>query len=159
MRRKLAAFGVLTVLVAVGVMIATLLPASSATTIRVYEKDGVGFQRHINVDGKHRLAGDYDVYTRPLYKAGSGKRVGRDVVQLTFIRALGNQNVRFRAAATFKIGKGTIEVAGANTFSKLIRGGGGRFSITGGTGIYSGATGAVIVRVTQHRTHFDFNIH
>jgi hypothetical protein len=156
MRRKVAAFGALTVVVAVGVMIVTLLPASSATSIRVYEKDRVGFEKDINVDGKKSIAGDYAVYTRPLYRAGTNKRVGRNVVQLTFIRGSRNGDVRFRAMATFKFKRGSLEVSGTSKFSKLQTG--GKFAITGGTGIYNGAAGTMVARATRHRTHFDFNI-
>jgi Dirigent-like protein len=156
MRRKVAVLGVLTSVLAVGVMIATLLPASSATTIKVYEKLNKGFEKGINVDGKRSIAGDYLVYTRALHRARSGAKVGRNVAQLTFIQALGRQNARFRAAATFKFSGGTLEVAGASTFSKLENG--AKFSITGGTGAYNGATGTVIVRNTRYRTHFTFNV-
>jgi hypothetical protein len=156
MRRKIAVFGVLTVVLAVGVMIATLLPASSATTIRVYEKGNKGFEKQINVDGQHSLAGDYVVGTHPLYRAKTGERVGRDTVQLLFIRAIGKQDARFRAAATFKIEGGTLEAAGTAKFTSLE--GGAKFAITGGTGAYDGATGTLVVRESPHRTHFDFNI-
>jgi Allene oxide cyclase barrel like domain len=156
MRRKLATFGALTGLLAVGLMIVTLLPASSATTISVYDKSGRGFERQIDVDPQRGLAGDYIVGTHALYRAGTGKRVGRDTLQLLFIRALGKQDARFRAAATFKIDGGTIEAAGSRKFSKLDTG--AKFAITGGTGAYAGASGTLVVRETPHRTHFVFHI-
>jgi hypothetical protein len=156
LRSKVAVLGALISVLAVSLMIATLLPASSATTIRLYEKSGQGFQKGINVDGKRTLAGDYEVYNRALYRAGSGARVGADVVQLTFIRRFANHDVLFRAAATFKLRGGDIEVAGASRFSKLRNG--ARFSITGGTGTYNGASGTVIVSNTRFRTHFTINV-
>jgi hypothetical protein len=155
MRRKVAAFGALTSVLAVAVMIATLLPASSATTIRVYEKHRVGFEKDINVDGKG-LAGDYFVDTHPLYRAGTGKRVGRSTSQLTFVRVV-HHNPRLRAAGTFKIGRGTLEVAGSAKASQFEEGT-ARFAITGGTGVYDGAAGTMLVRDTKHRTHFTFNV-
>ena len=156
MPRKAAAFAALTVVLAVGVMITTLLPASSATTIRVYEKSGKGFEKQIDVDGQRSLTGDYIVGTHPLFRAGTGKRVGRDTVQLLFIRAIGKQDARFRAAATFKIDGGTLEAAGASKFSKVDTG--AKFAITGGTGAYNGASGTLVVRESPQRTHFDFHI-
>jgi hypothetical protein len=155
MRRKVAAFGALTVVLLIGLMIATLLPASSATTIHVYEKHREGFEKDINVDGKG-IAGDYFVDSHRLFRAGTGNRVGRSVSQLTFVRPL-HRDVRLRAAGTFKINGGTLEVAGTAKFSQF-RDGSAHFAITGGTGVYNGAAGTMFVRDKKHRTHFIFHV-
>ena len=73
-----------------------------------------------------------------------------------FIRAIGKQDARFRATATFKLNGGTLEAAGAGKFSQLDAG--HKFAITGGTGAYNGATGTLVVKETPYRTHFTFNV-
>lgn len=156
MRSRLAAFGALTGVLAIGLIIATLLPASSATTIRVYEKERQGFQKYINVDGKKSAAGDYILITRPLYRAGTSNKVGRDAVQITLIHPF-HHDARFRAAATFRVGGGKLETEGSSTFSALPKGT-ATFAITGGTGAYNGASGTLVVHETRHRTHFTFNV-
>lgn len=154
----MAVLGAFTGVLAIGLIVATLLPASSATTLRVHERGRQGFDKMINLDGKHSLAGDIDVQAHSLYNKANHV-VGHDVVQLTFIRALGHRNARFRAAATFSIGnKGKLEVAGTSKFSTLLKPPGGTFAIVGGTGAYTGASGTLRVRAFRHRTMFTFRI-
>lgn len=137
---------------------ATLIPASSqqATSIKVYERHRVGFEKFVNTDGKKTTAGDYSVSSRPLYRTGTKKKVGRSFSHLTLMQLLGKNDARFRAAATFVLGRGKIEAAGASTFSHLRQG--GAFTITGGTGAYAGATGTLNVREGKRRTFFTFTL-
>jgi hypothetical protein len=155
--RKVAVFATVAILGAVLVG-ATLIPASSqqGSTIRVYERQGTGFDKYINVDGKRKVAGDYIVGSHPLYRAGTKKRVGRNITNLTIVQPVGRQNAKFRAAATFVLGAGKIEAAGSSVFSHL--GDGAEFTITGGTGSYAGATGTLTVREGKRRTFFTFSL-
>lgn len=158
MRRRMAVFGGLIGVLGAGLLAAAVLPAASQTTIKVYERDNQGFEKFINTDGRS-LAGDYLVYQRRLYSAASSKVVGRDVVDLTLIRRVGKKgyNAVFRAAATFRLKAGKIEAAGYSTLGKLIHKG-GKFTVTGGTGAYAGARGALTVRDTKARTYFTFTL-
>ncbi|HEX3328147.1 MAG TPA: hypothetical protein VHV50_14235 [Actinomycetota bacterium] len=159
MRVKIGAFGALTVVLVAGFMLATLLPASSATSLKLYEKEREGFQTIINTDGKGNGPGDYFVGSHPLYRAGTSDRVGREIVQLTIIRTLGKnqRDARFRIASTFRVNGSTLEVAGSGKLSELEKGT-AAFSITGGTRDYSGASGSATVRVGLRRDHITFNI-
>jgi hypothetical protein len=156
--RKIGLLATLAVLLVAGVLGGSLIPASSqqASTIKVYERQRTGFEKYINTDGKRKIAGDYVVESHPLYRTGTKKKVGRDVVTLTIIQRLGTNNGRFRAAATFVLGAGKIEAAGTSTFGHL--GKGAPFTITGGTGAYSGATGTLNVKEGKGRTFFTFTL-
>jgi hypothetical protein len=156
MRKKLIVV-VASGIFAIGMILATLLPASSATTINVYEKENQGFQKFINVDGTKSSAGDYSLFSSPLFQAGTGKKVGRDTVEITVIHSLGKHDARFRAAATFRIGNGKIEVAGSGRFSGLVKGT-ASLAIIGGTGAYNGASGTLVIRQMKYRNHLTFNI-
>lgn len=147
----------MTAVLATGLIVATLLPASSATTIRVYEKHRLGFERFINLDGKHSIAGDTDIQDNPLFRVGAGTNVGRDIVQVVFIHRLPHNDARFRVAATFRIGRGKLEIAGTSKLSKLDRGT-ATFAITGGTGKYNGASGTLIVHEKRFRTSFTLHV-
>jgi hypothetical protein len=72
-------------------VVATLIPASSqqGSTIRVYERQGTGFDKYINVDGKRNVTGDYIVGSHPLYRAGTKKRIGRNITNLTLVQPVG----------------------------------------------------------------------
>lgn len=153
--RKIGVFATIAILGA-GLLGATLMPASSqqGSTIKVYERPG--FERFINNDGKRKLAGDVVIQVNPLYRTGTQKKVGRDVVNVTLIRQIGKNNARFRVGATFVLGAGKIEAAGTSTFSNLRKG--AAFTVTGGTGAYAGATGTVNVREAKRRTFFTFTL-
>jgi hypothetical protein len=135
---------------------ATLLPASSqqARTIRIYERPG--FEKFINNDGKRTLAGDVVIQVNPLYRTGTKKKVGRDVVNVTLMKQTGRNNAIFRVNATFVLGAGKIEAAGTSTFRNLRNG--AAFTVTGGTGRYDGVTGTVNVREARRRTFFTFSL-
>ena len=156
--RKIGLLATLAVLLVAGLLGASLLPASSqqASTIKVYERQGTGFSKFVNTDGKRKIAGDYIVESFPLYRTGTKKKVGRSINNISIIQGIGKNNARFRAAATFALGAGKIEAAGASTFSKLSKG--AAFTVTGGTGTYAGATGTVNVRQTERRTFFTFTL-
>ena len=154
--RRIGLSAVVATLLAAGVLGAWLLPASSqqGRTIRVYERPG--FERFVNNDGKRSLAGDVVIQVNQLYRTGTKKRVGRDVVDVTLIRQVGRNNAIFRVNATFVLGAGKIEAAGTSTFSHLKNG--AAFTVTGGTGRYAGATGTVNVREARRRTFFTFSL-
>ncbi|MFN2489413.1 MAG: hypothetical protein ABR529_06700 [Actinomycetota bacterium] len=156
--RKIGLLATLAVLLGAGVLGASLIPASSQedSTIKVYERQGTGHDKYINTDGKAKLGGDYFVGSHPLYRTGTKKKVGRNITNLTVVQPLGKNNARFRAAATFVLGAGKIEVAGASSISRL--GKGAVFTITGGTGAYAGATGTLNVREGKRRTFFTFTL-
>jgi hypothetical protein len=156
-RRSLGVL-VATTLMGAGLLGVSLLPAASqqATTIRAYERDGTGFEKFINVNGKRKVAGDYVVEAHPLFRLGTKKRIGRDVVQLTIIRGKGNQDALFRAAGTFQFAGGKVEAAGYSRFSSLEDG--AAFTVTGGTGDYAGATGTLTVRSAKRRTYFTLRL-
>jgi hypothetical protein len=156
MRRKLTALGVVTSVVAVGLAIVSLVPASSATTITVYQVENKGYEKFVNADGKPSPAGDYLVATHKLYYKGSGKKAGQSVSQLTVIRPVGKNNAIFRAAATFRLADGKLEAAGYSNFAKLQKG--GSFTVTGGTGAYENQTGTLVVRTGKFRTFFTFTV-
>jgi hypothetical protein len=154
--RKVGLLVTLVTVLAAGLLAASLIPASSATTIRVYERQESGFEKYLNLDGKRKVAGDFVVESHLLYKTGTQKKAGRDIVELTLIQPLGKHNARFRAAATFALAAGKIEAAGASAFSRL--GKGAVFTVTGGTGAYAGATGTLNVREGKRRTFFTFTL-
>jgi hypothetical protein len=156
--RKIGLFATLAILMGAGLLGASLLPASSqsASTIKVYERHGKGFNKFINTDGRRKIAGDYIVESHPLYRTGTKKKVGRNINNITLIQAVGKNNAKFRAAATFILGAGKIEVAGASTTSNLRTG--AAFTITGGTGAYAGATGSLNVREGKRSTFFTFTL-
>jgi hypothetical protein len=156
MRRKLIALGVVTSVVAVGLAIVSLVPASSATTIRLYEIENKGYEKFVNADGKPSPAGDYVVQTHKLYYKGSGKKAGLDVANLTIVRPVGKHDAIFRAAATFRLAKGKLEASGFSTFAKLQKG--AAFTVTGGTGAYENQTGTLVVRTGKFRTFFTFTV-
>jgi hypothetical protein len=155
--RKIGVFATVAILGA-GLLGTTLIPASSqqAATIRVYERHRSGSERYINNDGKRSIAGDFILQVKPLYRSGTQKRVGREVVHVTLIRPLGKNNAMFRVAATFVLGAGKVEAAGTSTVKHLRRG--AAFTITGGTGDYAGASGSLNVREGKRRTFFTFLI-
>jgi hypothetical protein len=154
--RRIGLSALLATLLGAGVLGASLLPASSqqATTLRIYERPG--FEKFINNDGKRTLAGDVVVQVNRLYRTGTKKRVGRDVVNVTLMRRTGRNNAIFRVNATFVLGAGKIEAAGTSTFSHLRNG--AAFTVTGGTGRYAGVTGTVNVREARRRTFFTFTL-
>jgi hypothetical protein len=154
--RKISLLAVLAALLGAGLLGVSLIPASSqqATTIKVYERQRGGFDKYINTDGKRKPAGDYIVGSHSLYRTGTQKKVGRDITNLTLIKPLGKNDAYFRAAATFVLGGGKIEAAGASAFSRLRNG--AAFTITGGTGAYAAATGTLTVREGKRRTFFTF---
>jgi hypothetical protein len=156
--RRIGLSAILVTLLGAGVLGAWLLPASSqqGSTIRVYERQGTGFDKFINTDGKRKIAGDYIVGSHPLYRTGTKKRVGRNITTLTIIQQAGREDAKFRAAATFVLGAGKIEAAGSSAFSHL--GEGAEFTVTGGTGRYTGATGTLTVREGKRRTFFTFTL-
>jgi hypothetical protein len=155
--RKIGIFATVAILGA-GMLWATLVPVSSqqAATIRVYERHRSGSERFVNNDGKRSVAGDFLLQVKPIYRTGTKTRVGREIVQVTLIRALGRNNVMFRVAATFVLGKGKLEAAGTTT-QKHLRSG-AAFSITGGTGAYANASGSLNVREGKRRTFFTFSV-
>ena len=155
--RKIGVFATVGILGA-GLLATTLIPASSqgAATIRVYERHRSGSERYVNNDGKRNIAGDFVLQVKPVYRSGTKKRIGREIVHVTLIRQLGKNNALFRVAATFVLGAGKIEAAGSSTFKHLSRG--AAFTITGGTGDYAGASGSVNVREGNRRTFFTFLI-
>jgi hypothetical protein len=158
MRRKAVALVVASALVGSGVVIGAMVPASSqqGRTIRLYEREGTGFDKFINVDGPG-VAGDTIIETHPLYRLGTRKKVGRDVAHITLIRAIGNQgNALFRVALTARLGGGKIEASGFGTLARLSRG--FRCAVTGGTGLYAGATGTLTFRETERRGLFTFRL-
>jgi hypothetical protein len=154
--RRIGLLAMLVTLLGAGVLGAWLLPASSqqGTTIRIYERPG--FEKFINLDGKRKLAGDLVIQVNPLYRTGTKKKVGRDVVDVRLIRQLGRNNAIFRVDATFVLGAGKIEATGTSTFAHLRNG--AAFTVTGGTGRYAGATGTVNVREARRRTFFTFTL-
>lgn len=161
MRMKLAALAALTALITSGLIVTTLLPASSTTNLALYVKRREGFVKYINANGEKSAAGDYIVYSRPLYQSGTGQEVGRVTVQRTLIHRLGKHDARFRLAATFSLrkdfalGRGTVEVAGYNKVSTTREGFIiSTFAVTGGTKKYNGASGQLLVWVKDYRTHF-----
>lgn len=156
--RKIGMLATLVLLLGTGLLGASLLPASSqqASTIKVYERHGAGFTKFVNTGAKRKIAGDYIVESHPLYRTGTKKRVGRNINNITLIQAIGKNNAKFRAAATFALGAGKIEAAGATTTSKLRKG--AAFTITGGTGAHAGATGTLNVREGKRRTFFTFTL-
>ena len=155
--RKFGVFATAAI-VGAGLLGTTLIPASSqqAATIRLYERHRSGFERFINNDGKRSIAGDFVLQVKPIYRSGTKKRVGREIVHVTLIRPVGKKDAMFRVAATFVLGAGKIEAAGTSTFKHLS--GGAAFTITGGTGDYAGASGSVNVREGKRRTFFVFLI-
>jgi hypothetical protein len=158
MRRKAVALVVASVLIGSGVVMGAVVPASSqqGRTIRLYEREGTGFEKFINVAGQG-VAGDYVIETHPLYRRGTRRKVGRDVAQITLIRALGSQgNALFRVALTARLGGGRIEASGFGKLSRLSKG--VTFAVTGGTGAYQGATGRLKFRETEGRGYFTFRL-
>jgi hypothetical protein len=158
MRRKSVALVVATALVGSGVLIGAMLPAASqqATTIRLYERQRKGFEKFINVDGKKSMAGDYILESHSVYRVGTKRKVGRDAATITLIRRLGKQDALFRAAATFVLPTGRVEVSGLSKASRLAKG--APFAVIGGTGAYQGATGTLTVREGKYRTFFTFRL-
>lgn len=122
----------------------------------MYERHRSGSERYVNNDGKRNIAGDFVLQVKPVYRSGTKKRIGREIVHVTLIRQLGKNNALFRVTATFVLGAGKIEAAGSSTFKHLSRG--AAFTITGGTGDYAGASGSVNVREANRRTFFTFLI-
>jgi hypothetical protein len=158
MRRKSVALVVASALIGSGVVIGAMVPASSqqGRTIRLYEREGTGFEKFINVAGQG-VAGDYVTETHPLYRRGTRKKVGRDVAHITLIRAIGNQgNALFRVAVTARLGGGKIEASGFGKLSQLSKGVTG--AVTGGTGVYEGATGTLTFRETERRGYLTFRL-
>jgi hypothetical protein len=158
MRKKTVALAAATALVGSGVLIGAMLPAASqqATTIRLYERQRKGFEKFINVDGKKSMAGDYILESHPLYRVGTKTKVGRDAATITLIRRVGKQDVLFRAAATFVLPSGKVEVSGLNKSSRLAKG--ASFAVIGGTGAYEGATGTLTARESKRRMFFTFRL-
>jgi hypothetical protein len=156
--RKLGVFATLTAVIGAGLLGLSLIPASSqqSTTIKVYETEGSGYEKFVDVAHKGFGGGDYIVAEHPLYRTGTKKKVGRDSEQITIIKRVGKQDAQFRVAATFLFGGGKIEAAGFSTFGNVAKG--APFAITGGTGAYEGATGTVVAREGKHRTFFTITV-
>ncbi len=156
--RKIGLLATLALLTGAGLLGASLIPASSqqASTIKVYERHRTGSEKFINNGGQKKIAGDFVLQVKPLYRSGTKKKVGREVVNVTLIRQIGKNDAIFRVGATFVLGAGKIEAAGTSTFSNLRKG--AAFTVTGGTGAYAGASGTVNVREAKRRTFFTFTL-
>jgi hypothetical protein len=100
-------------------------------------------------------SGDYEVGAGPVFQGG--KKVGNQRHECFFM-PFGKDSFISRCGATFKVqGRGTIEVHGTLRFD---RGGGvgSSFSITGGTGEFSGASGSMKFDGTRNSTIFTFKV-
>jgi hypothetical protein len=126
----------------VGVVVATLLPATgqvTGSTFTLCEKDSQDYGKDVDNPPKDFSAGDFFVFSEPEFDT-DGNRVGRSVGSATVIKAFKRDGlVQFNVS--LQLTGGDIEVQSAARFGQLDSG--HRLAIIGGTGRYHDATGVV----------------
>jgi len=147
MRKKLVGLGVVTSLIGSGLVIGAMIPASSqeGQTITVCDQNREGYNKDINVGKKGFSAGDYSLFRDKLWDTETGNRSGRLMGRLTFVKVLRKANdVFFILDITTHLPGGEITVYGDGKFGGFRNG--LKFAITGGTGSYNQAQGAVLAK-------------
>lgn len=142
------ALGVLAGAVAVSVLGATLLPAQSQghseEVIRVCDQNRPGFSHDVDTGEEGDSPGDFFVFVDKLRDTRTGRKAGRLMGELTFIRPVGNRDALIggQVIVFFPIGKLSASVGGR--FSDFEDG--TSFPVTGGTGHFQHATGSVFIK-------------
>jgi hypothetical protein len=140
-------------LIGSGVIIGMVVPAAPQPArekihvVTPYAK--FGGSRDVDV-GKHGPSvGDYGITRAPAFKVGTTKPVGwdRDECVLILVKAQ-----VYDCHGTFKLPRGRITFEGVASFKK----GRGTHAITGGTGAYRNAGGALKVYGTRRALHHVF---
>jgi hypothetical protein len=147
MRKKLVVLGVVTSLVGSGIVIGAMIPASSQEggTITVCDQDRRGFNKDIDVGKNGFSPGDYSVFRDKLLDTQTGNSAGGLVGRATFVKIFRKRNDGlFIADVTTHLRRGSITAYGTGKFRKFRTG--LKFAITGGTGSYNQAQGAVLVK-------------
>jgi hypothetical protein len=147
MTKRWAVLVLASALIASGLLAGALVPAASqgatTTSFTYCEKNRVGFNHFIN-EGKEKFGpGDWAVFTSPQFNPRTGKKVARHVGRFTFVKSRGQRDGYFIIDITVLLPKGKITVYGSSRFSQE-EGRGAKYAVTGGTGSYNNARGAVI---------------
>ena len=129
---------------------------SNRETFTLTSKDSQSHEADIDADNSGGDSpGDYFVGHQPLFRGG--RNAGRLIDHCDVIQ-VGERFFQGRCNGTFHVdGRGNLEVSGVFTFSQH-HGGGGGFSITGGTGDFRDASGRMSFVGRQHGSKFTFHV-
>jgi hypothetical protein len=124
-----------------------MIPASSQEdgTITGCDHNRPGYTKNIDVGKKGLSPDDYEVFRDKLLDTQTGNGADRLVGRLTFAKNLPKANdAIFIVDVTTQLRAGKITAYGSGRFRALRKG--LKFAITGGTGDYNDARGAVLVK-------------
>jgi len=137
------------VLAGVGVGVAAAKGGDKKFT--VWEEDKSGPSTWLPLAGPHKgdpgsAIGDQLLEHKTLYDSTGGRKVGEAITRVAVADLKGSDQV-FNVDCTIKLTGGDIVFYGAGLFSKFATG--ATFPVTGGTGKYRGARGAVTVKLAE----------
>lgn len=142
--------------VVAGVLVAWLAPASLAQTqIQLLDHEGP-YEKTIDVGKPGFSAGDVILGTHQVFDAAAPSMVvGRDFERITVLRVVSQgQDFDFLYDTTIRLADGDIVAYGEGRFSTVFAPGGATVPVTGGTGAYAGAAGALSVAATETEGEF-----
>ena len=141
--RKWKVLGGAVAVLCVGILTATLLPATGQTGGKRFvlcEKDGKhDYEFDVDNPPKHFSAGDQFIFSEPEFDV-NGHKVGKIAGVAHVIRTIRDRDALVRFNVSFNLEGGRIEVLGTSTFGHINS---ATFAIVGGTGKYEGKTGVV----------------
>lgn len=127
----------------VGVLTATLLPATGQTgggkRFVLCEKDSHDYEKDVDNPPDGFSAGDLFIFSEPEFDT-NGHKVGKIVGTGTVIKLIGDNDGLVQFNVSFNLDGGRIEVQGSGKFSTINS---ANLAIIGGTGKYLGKTGTV----------------
>ncbi|HYX79121.1 MAG TPA: hypothetical protein VE976_00795 [Actinomycetota bacterium] len=150
--RRRATATVLSIALVVGPIVTWLAaPSSAQTQIRVLDHEGP-YEKDLDLGKEGTSPGDLTLGSHALYDADDPTAiVGHDFERLTILRVRsGGEDLDFIYDSTLRFRGSDIVLYGEGRYSDIFTSEGVTVPVTGGTGIYAGASGTATFTATQN---------